>query len=142
MTEISMTEIWPPMWPVLAFVTVTAVALALRAALLVGLRWWPGGGPSVVRDAVRGPSLLWSVALGLLAANHVALEAILLPARWHARVEMLLEAVLVLSVAVMLVSMAGRAVDLVRESRPGRVRAQPARSGRSITTRARGMRRG
>lgn len=115
MVDPSVADIWPAVWPGLAFVVATTVALALRAAILVGFRRWPRPGSHVVRGATRGPSLLWCITLGLYAANEVALDATALPARWYTWIEMLLEAVLVLSMTVVLASMAGRAVARVSE---------------------------
>jgi hypothetical protein len=86
-----MTKIWPTFWPALAFVVATTAALAVRAVLLVALRRWPASGSaSVVAAAIRGPSLLWCLALGLYLGNDVALDLSLLPGIWHARVGTLL----------------------------------------------------
>ena len=115
-----MNEMWSPVWPAIAFVGATTVALALRATILAGLRRWSGPGPgdirAGVRAGIRGPSLLWCIVLGLLAANEVALDAIPLPARWYTGVQTVLETVLVLSVSVAVASMADRGVARISES--------------------------
>ncbi len=112
---VSLVETWPPAWPVLAFVAATAAALALHEGAEVGLKRWSGPGASAVRAAIRGPSLLWCIAIGLYAANDVALDATRLPVRWHGRIEMLIEVVVVLSVTVVLVRIGSRAAACVRE---------------------------
>ncbi|HEV8437483.1 MAG TPA: mechanosensitive ion channel family protein [Methylomirabilota bacterium] len=111
-----MASIWPMFRPLLAFATATAIALLVRAALLLVLRRWTSPSPVATAAAlVRAPSLLWSVALGLYIANDVALSLSLLPARWHVRIGLLLEAVVLLSVTLVLASLAAHAVARVSE---------------------------
>ena len=102
-------DTWPLAWPALAFVGATAVALAVRAGVLVGLRRPSGPNLSAVRDAIRGPSLLWCITLGLYAANEVALDASGLPVHWYTSAEVMLEAFVVLSVGVALARIASGA---------------------------------
>jgi small-conductance mechanosensitive channel len=110
------TWIWLLFWPALAFVLATVAAFALRTVALVSLRRWPSVSPvTAVTNAIRGPSLLWCVALGLYAANDVALGQSVLPAQWHARVAMLLHAIMVVSVTMVLASITGQAVARVSE---------------------------
>ena len=54
-------------WPALLFVAATAIALLVRALLLSGIRRWaraPNGWSSLAQ-AVRVPSVLWSIVLGV-----------------------------------------------------------------------------
>lgn len=99
-------------WPAVAFAVTTTVALALRTGILAGIGESPGPGLRIVRDGILRPSVLWCVALGLYAANEVALDASL-PVRWYTRAGILLESFLLLSLTMALVSMTGRAVTRV-----------------------------
>ena len=108
MSDLATPAMWAMLWPVLAFMVVTILALALRAAILVGRRRRAGPSQQDARGALRWPSLFWCITLGLYAANEVALDAIALPVWWYIRIEMLLEAALVLSVTVVLAGIAGR----------------------------------
>jgi small-conductance mechanosensitive channel len=83
------------LWPGVAFVTVTVTALAFRWAIFAGFRRWTG---HTVRDsvflrAVRLPSALWCVVLGLF----VAIEMVELPRRLGAQIHLILEAAIILS---------------------------------------------
>jgi len=111
----AMTEIWPLLWPTVTFAAATATALALRAGVLFSLQRWRSPTASVVTTAMRGPSLLWCVAIGLYLSSEVAADLSLLPERWQARVGMLLEAIVMLSVTVVLASVAGHAAARVSE---------------------------
>ena len=65
---------WPLAGPALAFVAATLVALLLRTFLisvLDGRARSPNGGASLAR-AIRLPSVLWSVVLGLWVAVEFA----------------------------------------------------------------------
>jgi hypothetical protein len=109
MAILSMMDSWPLAWPVLAFAATTAVALAVRGGILVGLRRPSGPNLSAVVEAIRRPSLLWCITLGLYAANEVALDASGLPMRWYAWTEVMLEAFVVVSVIVVLARIASGA---------------------------------
>ena len=126
-------------WPAVAFAVTATVALALRTGILAGIGESPGPGPRIVRDGILRPSVLWCVALGLYAANEVALDASL-PVRWYAWVGILLESFLLLSLTMALVSMTGRAVTRVGTwagAEPGRHRARKVDG--SPGTRRRGL---
>jgi small-conductance mechanosensitive channel len=111
-----MTDIWPAFWPVLAFAVATAAALVARAIVLVGLKRWPGAGPSsVVAAAIRGPSVFWCLAIGLYIATDIALDRALLPGLWHVRIGMVLQAILVLSGTFALAAIVAHAVGHVSE---------------------------
>jgi len=67
-----MPGMWPLFWPAVAFVGVSLVALLFRAALTSGLRRWFG--PASVQlflSAIRLPSILWCLVLGLFVAISV-----------------------------------------------------------------------
>jgi len=86
-------------WPAFAFGIATLVALLLRALLLSVLRRWANGW-SALPQAIRVPSILWSIVLGLWAANEVARQTESLPQRLFQQVGMLLEVAVILSVTI------------------------------------------
>src|SRR5574341_1196814 len=107
------TSVWSLLTPGLVFAAVTAVALALRAALLNRVRFWAGAtataGP--VLRGVRGPSALWCVVLGLAVAGAVAD----MPIRHAAALHALLEALVILSITVTLAGVLGAFVAAASE---------------------------
>src|SRR5260370_34513968 len=112
-----MTGAWQLLWPALALVVVTLIALVLRGVSLTALRRWtavPRSWTSVA-DAIRTPSLLWCAVAGLYVANEVARDASLLPTRWHERLGLLLEIAVILSVTITLAGLAGRAISQVSD---------------------------
>ena len=105
-------EVWAVFWPALAFAAAIAAAFTLRAVMLRSLRRWSRSESAAsFAAALRGPSVLWCVALGLYAATEVAADGELLPGHWHARIAIFLEALVVLSITVMLAGVAGRMVS-------------------------------
>ncbi len=112
-----MTGAWQLLWPALALVVVTLIALVLRGVSLTALRRWTAAPRSwtSVADAIRTPSLLWCAVAGLYVANEVARDASLLPTRWHERLGLLLEIAVILSVTITLAGLAGRAVSQVSD---------------------------
>jgi len=86
-------------WPAIAFGIATLVALLLRALLLSLLRRWTDGWSSVLQ-AIRLPSILWSIVLGIWAGNEVARQTESLPQRLSGQVGMLLEVAVIFSVTV------------------------------------------
>lgn len=83
----------PLFWPAVALVLTTLVALALRwFALGAGRRW----GAATLVDTLRVPSILWSVVAGL----YVAAEVAHVPPRASQKIQVLLEAAIILSVTV------------------------------------------
>ncbi len=87
-------------WPALLFVAATAIALLVRALLLSGIRRWaraPNRGSSLAQ-AVRVPSVLWSIVLGLWIAIDVAGETEQLPRRLSQQFGLILEVAIILSV--------------------------------------------
>jgi len=93
-----MRALWPRLfWPVVALVVVTVAALLFRNALILGFRRWTGQRAtedSLVLQAIRLPSLLWCVVLGLF----VAIEMAELPPRLAVQIHAVLEAAIILSV--------------------------------------------
>lgn len=85
-------------WPGVAFLATAVAALALRASLLGALGRWgtARGGPVAFAAALRLPSFLWCLVLGL----YVALEVTPLPPRLYAWLHTLLEVAVILSVTV------------------------------------------
>lgn len=85
-------------WPGVAFLATAVAALALRATLLAGLGRWGAAraGPAAFAAALRLPSFLWCLVLGL----YVALEVTPLPQRLYVWLHTLLEAAIILSVTV------------------------------------------
>ncbi|HEU5320284.1 MAG TPA: mechanosensitive ion channel domain-containing protein [Methylomirabilota bacterium] len=104
-------------WPGLAFVAATLAALAFRKALFTGLRRWsPGGnGVLVFLQAVRVPSLLWCVVVGLF----VAIEAAELPRRLATQLSAVLEAAVILSITFTVAGVLGSLVGAASERRMG-----------------------
>jgi small-conductance mechanosensitive channel len=90
-----MPGMWPLFWPTVAFVGVSLVALLFRAALARGLRRWFG--PANVKlflGAIRLPSILWCLVLGLF----VAISVVEMPPRLKEPLHTLLQAAIILSV--------------------------------------------
>src|SRR5690242_19329637 len=113
----AMTIAWQLLWPGLALVVVTAIALIVRGVSLTALRRWTAAPSSwtSIADAIRTPSLFWCAVAGLYVANEVARDASLLPTRWHERLGLLLEVAVILSVTMTLAGLAGRAVSEVSD---------------------------
>jgi small-conductance mechanosensitive channel len=103
--------------PALVAVGVTAVALALRAVLLKQLgrvaQRRQGESPDLFWRGLRLPSLLWCVVLGLYGG----MEAATLPARLASRLELLLQALIIVSVAVTAANLLAAAIAHFGERR-------------------------
>lgn len=92
-----MRAMWPLLWPAAAFLVVSVVALLFRKVLTTGLRRWLGpDSVGVFLDAVRLPSILWCLVLGLFAA----IELVELPRRLAGQLRTVLEVSVILSVTV------------------------------------------
>src|SRR5262245_52498752 len=90
-----MLSMWLLLWPAVAFVTVSAVALLFRKVLTTALRRWLGrDNVAAFLDAIRLPSILWCLVLGLFAA----IELVELPRRLASQLQIVLEASIILSV--------------------------------------------
>jgi small-conductance mechanosensitive channel len=92
-----MLGMWPLFWPAVAFLAAAVVALLLRSMLTRALRRWLG--PAQVETflrAIRLPSILWCLVLGLF----VAIEVVEMPRRLATQLHNILEAAIILSVTV------------------------------------------
>jgi small-conductance mechanosensitive channel len=89
-------------WPAFAFGIATLIALLLRAVLLSLLRRWAGppDGWGSLYQAIRLPSVLWSIVLGLWVGNEVARQTESLPQRLSQYVGLALEVAVILSLTI------------------------------------------
>lgn len=89
-------------WPALALVVATLVALLVRAVLLALLRRsaGPPDGWGSLPQAIRLPSVLWSIVVGLWVGNEVASQTERLPLRLSQQVSLVLEVAVILSVTI------------------------------------------
>ncbi|MBI2204803.1 MAG: mechanosensitive ion channel family protein [Candidatus Rokubacteria bacterium] len=86
----------PLVWPALAFGAALFAALMFRAALFAGFRRYAPGGDRAFVRALRLPSVLWCVVLGLA----VAVEVADMPVRLTRQLSLVLEAAVILSVTI------------------------------------------
>jgi len=100
-------------WPVAALVTVTIAALMFRHALGRAFRRWTGhrSETKLFLQAIRVPSMLWCVVLGLF----VALQIANLPPRLAAQIQVVLESAIILSVTITVASVLGSLVAAASE---------------------------
>jgi small-conductance mechanosensitive channel len=113
-----MSAMWRPFWPALAFVVATLTALALRSAALAALRRWGGpDGLTAFVAAVRLPSLLWCVVLGLWVGLEVAGEFAHLPRRLSQQLGVVLQVAIILSVTITVAGLVGTLVARASASR-------------------------
>ena len=103
----------PFVWPALAFGAALVAALAFRAALLAGFRRFAPGGDSAFVRALRLPSVLWCVVLGLA----VAVEVADMPTRLTRQLSLVLEAAVILSVTITLAHVLSSVVAAAGERR-------------------------
>jgi small-conductance mechanosensitive channel len=101
------------LWPALAFVAALVAALAFRAALFAGFRRFAPGGDSAFVRALRVPSVLWCVVLGLA----VAVEVAEMPLRLSRQLSLVLEAAIILSVTITLAHVLASLVAAAGERR-------------------------
>src|SRR6267143_501726 len=113
----SMHAMWSRLfWPAGALVMVSVAALLFRHALFVAVRRWSGHRTtedSVFLQAIRVPSLLWCIVLGLF----VAIEMAELPPRLAAPIHAVLEAAIILSVTLTVAGVLGSLVAAAGERR-------------------------
>jgi small-conductance mechanosensitive channel len=102
-------------WPAVALVSVSVGALLVRHALFVGFRRWTGHRTedSLFLQAIRVPSMLWCVVLGLF----VAIETAELPRRLGVQIHTVLEAAIILSVTITVAGVLGSLVAAAGERR-------------------------
>src|SRR5882672_1856866 len=89
---------WQLFWPGVTALAVTVSALLFRAALVRALRQWlgPTNALHVLLGAVRFPSMLWCIVVGLFVAIQTV-DPALLPRRMAAQLNLVLEAAVILS---------------------------------------------
>ena len=107
---------WPLFWPGVTFVAVTVSALFFRAALVRALRQWlgPTNALRLLLTAVRFPSMLWCVVVGLF----VAIQTVeLLPTRMAVQLNLVLEAAVILSATFTVAGVLGTLVAAASERR-------------------------
>ncbi len=93
---------WPLAWPALAFTAAAVVALVLRALFLSVLGRWarsPNDWASLA-PAIRLPSVLWSLVLGLWVAVEFAGQTERLSRRLYEQLGLVLEVAVILSVTI------------------------------------------
>jgi small-conductance mechanosensitive channel len=102
-------------WPLAAGAAVALVALLFRHALFVGFRRWTGHteDDSLFLQAVRLPSTLWCIVLGLF----VAVELAEMPVRVGLQIHRVLEAAIILSVTITVAGALGSLVAAASERR-------------------------
>ena len=103
-------------WPAVSLVMVSVAALLFRHALFVAVRRWSGHRTteeSLFLRAIRVPSMLWCIVLGLF----VAIEMAELPPRLAAPIHAVLEAAIILSVTLTVAGVLGSLVAAAGERR-------------------------
>ena len=102
-------------WPAAALIMVSIAALLFRHALVAAFRRWTGhtNEDSLFLQAVRVPSMLWCVVLGLF----VALELADLPSRLASQIQIVLESAIILSVTITVAGVLGSIVAAASERR-------------------------
>jgi len=102
-------------WPAAALIMVSIAALLFRHALVAAFRRWTGhtNEDSLFLQAVRVPSMLWCVVLGLF----VALELADLPPRLASQIQIVLESAIILSVTITVAGVLGSIVAAASERR-------------------------
>jgi small-conductance mechanosensitive channel len=108
-------------WPAIAFGVATLVALLLRGLLLSALRRWADGWSSLPQ-AIRLPSILWSIVFGIWTGNEVARQSESLPERLSHQVGVLLEVAVIVSVTI---TVANALTTLVQGASERRALARP-----------------
>jgi len=97
---------WPQLlWPGVTFVATSLLALALRGMVLSLIARWgaPRPGRAAFGDAVRLPSFLWCLVLGL----YVAVQVIPLPSGMTTSLNFILRAAIIVSVTVTVANVVG-----------------------------------
>ena len=112
----SMRAMWSRLfWPIVALVMVSVAALLFRHALVAGFRRWTGhrNEDSLFLQAVRVPSMLWCIVLGLF----VAIAMADLPPQLAAQIKIVLESAIILSVTITVAGVLGSLVAAASERR-------------------------
>ena len=113
-----MLDMWQLFWPGVTCVAVTVSALLFRAALVRALRQWlgPTNALQVLLAAVRFPSILWCVVVGLFVAIQT-IDPVLLPRRLAVELNLVLEAAVILSATFTVAGVLGALVAAAGERR-------------------------
>jgi small-conductance mechanosensitive channel len=111
-----MLGMWQLFWPGVAFLAVTISALLFRAALVRALRQWvgPSNALHVLMAAVRFPSMLWCIVVGLFVAIQLV-DPALLPRQMAAQLNLLLEGAVILSATFTVAAVLGTLVAAAGE---------------------------
>jgi small-conductance mechanosensitive channel len=106
-------------WPGLALIAATVVALVLRALLLSAVRRWvrPPNGWAALAQAIRLPSILWSLVFGLWIAVEVAHETQRISRRLSDQLGLVLELAIILSVTMTVAGAVSTLVERASERR-------------------------
>jgi small-conductance mechanosensitive channel len=114
-----MSAMWRLFWPSVAFLVATLVALAVRGALLALARRWakPQGPVAALAEAVRVPSLVWCLVLGLYVAVDVASELERLPRRLSEQLAVILEISVIISLTITVAGVVGTLIARAGEGR-------------------------
>ena len=109
---------WDLFWPGVTCLAVTVSALIFRVALLRALRQWlgPTNAVHVLLAAVRFPSMLWCIVVGLFVAIQ-SLDPALLPPRMAVQLNLVLEAAVILSATFTVAAVLGTLVAATGERR-------------------------
>jgi small-conductance mechanosensitive channel len=93
-----MPGMWVLLWPAVAFLVASAIALVFRAALLRVLRGWFGAnhGVGAFLNGIRLPSILWCFVFGFF----MAIDMVELPRRLAVPLRTFLEAAIIVSVTI------------------------------------------
>ena len=110
---------WRFVWPGLAFVAATAVALLLRALLLSVIRRSarPSNGWASLAQAIRLPSILWAIVLGLWVAIEVAGQTERMARRLSQQLGLVLELAIILSVTITVAGVVSALIERASERR-------------------------
>ena len=113
-----MLAMWQLFWPGVTCVAVAVSALLFRAALVRALRQWlgPTNALQVLLAAVRFPSILWCVVVGLFVAIQT-IDPVLLPRRLAVELNLVLEAAVILSATFTVAGVLGALVAAAGERR-------------------------
>jgi small-conductance mechanosensitive channel len=105
----------PFFWPAVVSIAVVLAALIFRHALFVGFRRWTGhtNDNSLFLQAVRVPSMLWCVVLGLFVA--IAMAEV--PPRLGTQIQRVLEAAIIMSVTITVAGVLGSLITAASERR-------------------------
>jgi len=114
-----MSAMWRLFWPSVGFLLATLAALAVRWAVLALAKRWarPNGPVAALAEAVRVPSLVWCLVLGLYVAIDVASELERLPRRVSEQLAVILEVSVIISLTITVAGVVGTLIARVGEGK-------------------------